>query len=103
MFIVAGIGFIGSLIAFIFSFIPPGQISVGSPTTYVVILIALTIFFVGLPFIIYANRKPHWKDEDNDFAPFTWELENTHPGIPNDSDTHTSHLAGKQKDETKGA
>ncbi|WP_257286242.1 putative glutamine/gamma-aminobutyrate antiporter GadC [Endozoicomonas sp. SESOKO1] len=103
MFIVAGIGFIGSLIAFIFSFIPPGQISVGSPTTYVVILIALTIFFVCLPFFIYANRKPHWKDEDNDFAPFTWELENTHPGIPSDSDTHTTHLAEKQKDETKGA
>lgn len=110
MFLVAGIGFIGSLIAFIFSFIPPGQIAVGSPTTYVLILIILTVFFVTLPFVIYANRKPHWKDENADFAPFTWELENTHPGLPNESDTHTPHLTEKhfhwlhkKKSENKGA
>ncbi|CAM3547662.1 putative glutamine/gamma-aminobutyrate antiporter GadC [Parendozoicomonas haliclonae] len=95
MFVVAGIGFIGSLLAFLFSFIPPGQIEIGSPTEYVLILIALTIFFVILPFVIYHNRKPHWKADDTDFAPFTWELENTHPGIQNDSDTHTHKLSTK--------
>ncbi len=93
MFIIGGIGLIGSLIAFLFSFIPPDQIAVGSPTTYVLILVALTLLFVTLPFIIYAKRKPHWKDEQADIAPFTWEIENIHPGIPNDSDTHTPHLS----------
>lgn len=92
MYLVAGIGLFGSMIAFIFSFIPPNQISIGSPTTFVFILIALTILFIILPFIIYACRKPHWKDEHADFAPFTWEIEGTHPGIPNESDTHTTHL-----------
>ncbi len=92
MFLIGGIGFIGSLTAFLLSFIPPGQIAIGSPTTYVLILIAATAFFVVLPFIIYAVRKPHWKDEQSDFAPFTWEIENSHPGVPSDSDSHTQQL-----------
>ncbi len=73
MIIVSGMGFIGSLLAFIFSFIPPDQIAIGSSATYELILVVLTIFFVILPFIIYKNRKPEWRDEDADFAPFTWE------------------------------
>ena len=92
MYFFGGIGFIGSLIAFLFSFITPGQIAVGSPTTYVLLLIAATVVFVILPFIIYAVRKPHWKDEQSDFAPFTWEIENSHPGIPSTSDAHTQQL-----------
>jgi len=99
MWIVGGLGFAGSLLAFVLSFIPPGQISVGSPTTYVAILIGLTLFFVGLPFGIYALRKPHWRDPDSDFAPFTWEAEGGHPGIPTTSSTATTAVkpvAGKK-------
>jgi putative glutamate/gamma-aminobutyrate antiporter len=98
MWIVGGLGFIGSLLAFVLSFIPPGQISVGSPTTYVGILIGLTVFFVGLPFVIYAVRKPHWRDPDSDFAPFTWEAEGGHPGIATASATATANVkAAAQK------
>ncbi|MFO1148104.1 MAG: amino acid permease [Alsobacter sp.] len=82
MWLIGGMGFLGSLLAFVLSFIPPGQISVGSPTTYVSLLIGLTVFFVAIPFVIYAVRKPHWRDPESDFAPFTWEAENGHPGIP---------------------
>lgn len=85
MWLIGGLGFLGSLLAFILSFIPPGQISVGSPTTYVGILIGLTVIFVALPFLIYAVRKPHWRDPESDFAPFTWEQEGGHPGIPTTS------------------
>ena len=95
MCVVGSIGFIGSLIAFLFSFIPPDQIAIGSSTTYVLILVLTTIFFVVLPFLIYAARKPHWKNPNSDFAPFTWEIEGTHPGIPSDSGAHTSHLTEK--------
>ena len=42
MWLIGGLGFLGSLLAFVLSFIPPGQISVGSPTLYVAILIGLT-------------------------------------------------------------
>lgn len=92
MWIVAGLGFIGSFIAFVFSFIPPSQIPVGSPVTYVIILVVLTIVFCLIPFLIILGRKDHWKDEDSDFAPFTWQIEDTHPGVPNNSDKETNHL-----------
>ncbi|EKN4882707.1 amino acid permease, partial [Yersinia enterocolitica] len=92
MWIIGGAGLIGSILAFVFSFIPPSQITVGSPTEYVGILIASTVFFVVLPFLIYIVRKPHWRDENSDFAPFTWQAENSHPGIPSTSATHTNDV-----------
>ncbi|OCZ66883.1 amino acid transporter [Achromobacter xylosoxidans] len=73
MWVIAGAGFIGSLLAFVFSFIPPSQISVGSPTTYVMLLVVLTVFFVACPIVIFAVRKASWRSVDNDFAPFTWQ------------------------------
>lgn len=93
MWIVAGLGFIGSFIAFIFSFIPPSQIAVGSPEAYVGILVSLTVIFTAVPFLVYRARKDHWKDpEVTDFAPFTWEIENSHPGVINPSDKTTHKL-----------
>lgn len=92
MWIIGGAGLLGSILAFVFSFIPPSQISVGSPTEYVGILIATTLFFVVLPFLIYLVRKPHWRDENSDFAPFTWQAENGHPGLQNLSAAHTSDV-----------
>ncbi|CAB3745057.1 MULTISPECIES: putative glutamine/gamma-aminobutyrate antiporter GadC [Achromobacter] len=79
MYIIGGAGFVGSLLAFVFSFIPPSQISVGSPSTYVEILVGLTVFFCIIPFLIYMVRKPGWRDEDSDFAPFTWQAKQTVP------------------------
>ena len=93
MWLVGGLGFLGSLLAFVLSFIPPGQIAVGSPTLYVGILIGLAAFFVAVPFVIYAVRKDHWRDPDTDFAPFTWETEKVHPGLPNASATPTAAVA----------
>jgi len=93
MWIIGGLGLVGSLMAFVLSFVPPGQISIGSPATYVGILLGLTVFFVAIPFIVYAVRKPHWRDPEGDFAPFTWEAEGGHPGIPTTSVAHPSDLA----------
>ena len=92
MWLVGGLGFLGSLLALILSFIPPGQIKVGSPTLYVGILIGLSVLFVAIPFVIFAIRKPHWRDPDSDFAPFTWEAEGGHPGIPTSSVTATGSV-----------
>ena len=92
MWIIGGAGFAGSSIALIFSFIPPDQIKVGSPQMYVGLLIVLMIIFCAIPFIIYHNKKDHWKDEDAEFAPFTWELENIHPGLQNHSSRHMIEL-----------
>lgn len=66
MWIIAGIGLFGSTLAFILSFIPPSQISVGSPVTYIGILIVGAIGFMLIPFIIYACRKPEWLTDKED-------------------------------------
>jgi amino acid transporter len=73
MWIIAGLGFCGSLLAFVLSFIPPSQISVGSTKVWFLVLIIGAIVFVGIPFIIYASRKPSWKAADADIEKFEWE------------------------------
>ena len=73
MWFLGGLGFCGSLLAFVLSFIPPSQISVGSNTVWFLVLIIGAIIFVGIPFIIYASRKPSWKAPDADIEKFEWE------------------------------
>ena len=75
MWLIAGVGFLGSLLAFVLSFIPPSQIPTGSPKVWVSILVVGCIVVVVIPFIIYAMRKPSWRSTDaaDHFAPFHWE------------------------------
>lgn len=73
MWIVGGVGFLGSLLAFILSFIPPGQISTGSNTVWYAVLFIGTIVVVIAPFIIYAMKKKTWVDPNSQFEPFHWE------------------------------
>ena len=76
MWIVSGVGFLGSLLAFVLSFIPPAQIEVGSNTVWYAVLVIGCIIVVGAPFVIYSMRKPHWIDKDSNFEPFHWEENN---------------------------
>ena len=71
--IVSGVGFLGSLLAFVLSFIPPAQIAVGSNAVWYAVLIIGCIVVTGAPFVIYAMRKPHWVDKDSQFEPFHFE------------------------------
>ena len=82
MWIFGGVGLVGSVIAFVLSFVPPAQITVGSPRAYVAILIGGNALFVIVPLVIYAIRKPHWKTAEGtaDFEPFTWEKAGRQPG-----------------------
>ncbi len=73
MWIIAGLGFAGSLLAFVLSFIPPAQINTGSNTVWFSVLIGGCIVVVAVPFIIYANRKESWLAKDAEFEPFHWE------------------------------
>lgn len=74
IWIVAGVGFLGSLLALVLSFIMPsmfeGQIS---SATWFGVLIAGAIIVVITPFIIYAMRKPNWKNPNSDIEPFHWQ------------------------------
>ena len=73
MWVVAGMGFLGSLLAFVLSFIPPAQIAIGSNAVWYAVLTIGCIVVVGAPFIIYATRKPEWVDKESTFEPFHWE------------------------------
>lgn len=74
MWIVSGLGFCGSLLAFVLSFIPPGQIATGSNTVWYSVLAIGCIVVVGAPLLIYANRKESWASKDVEFEPFHWEM-----------------------------
>ena len=73
MWIIGSVGFAGSLLAFILSFIPPGQIATGSNTVWYSVLIAGCVIMVVIPYIIFAMRKESWKDPAAEFSPFHWE------------------------------
>lgn len=70
---IGGLGFLGALLAFILSFIPPSQINTGSNMVWFSVLIIGCLVVVGAPFVIYAMRKPSWKDPNTQIAPFHWE------------------------------
>ena len=70
MWIVSGVGFLGSLLAFVLSFIPPAQIAVGSNAVWYSVLVIGCLVVVIAPFIIYAMRKPEWVDKETVFEPF---------------------------------
>ncbi|MDQ2879382.1 MAG: amino acid permease [Pseudomonadota bacterium] len=70
MWAIGLIGLAGALIATFFSFIPPSQISTGSPVTYVAILVVGTAAFAAVPVVIFLFHKPDWKAADSDFEPF---------------------------------
>jgi len=97
MWLVGGLGFVGSLLAFCLSFVPPSQIPVGSPAIYVGILLVGMFIFAGLPFLIYACRRPEWtnKESSAEFEPFTWELSKMKA---NESDASSSDKTPEEKD-----
>jgi len=73
MWLLGGVGFLGSLVAFVLSFIPPSQIAIGSTTVWFMVLILGAIIFVAIPFVIYSRRKPSWHAADATFEPFHWQ------------------------------
>lgn len=74
MLLVGGVGFLGSLLAFVLSFFPPDQVPMGSTTVWYAVLFGGVALFVILPFVILAFRKPSWRGAGaSSFVPFHWE------------------------------
>ena len=92
MWLLGCLGFLGALLAFILSFIPPSQISTGSNAVWFSVLIIGCLIVVIAPFIIYAMRKPSWRDPQAaaEFAPFHWETAATVPAA-----AASRHTAGR--------
>lgn len=77
--LVCGVGILGAIAALLLSFIPPSQISTGSPVVYIGILIVGVAIFIALPLVVYACRKPSWRNPDAHFDPFNWQIEGRRP------------------------
>ena len=68
MILVAGLGMAAVVFAIIVAFFPPSQLAVGSPTFYVIFLVAGVLVFVSAPIIIHHYKKPSWlpaRDKQN--------------------------------------
>ncbi len=63
MWIVAGLGILSSLFAFLVSFIPPSQIQTGSIFFYETFLIGGILIGGSAPFIILLLKNKTWKDQ----------------------------------------
>ena len=76
--IVAGAGIATSIFGIVMAIWPPAQVAeeVGSPVTYVTVIILLCVIIVAIPFILSAiSKNKDWVDPANKFAPYTWEIE----------------------------
>ena len=52
MWLLGGVGFLAVLFSFIVTFFPPSQLPVGSPATYMWLVVTGTTVFLAIPFII---------------------------------------------------
>ncbi|WP_295732425.1 putative glutamine/gamma-aminobutyrate antiporter GadC [uncultured Muribaculum sp.] len=77
--VVCTLGILGALLALLLSFLPPSQITTGSPVVYVGIIVVGVAIFVALPLIVYSKRKPSWRNPDAHFYPFDWQIEGRKP------------------------
>lgn len=77
--IVCTVGILGALLALVLSFLPPAQITTGSPVVYVGIIVIGVAVFVAIPLTVYALRKPSWRNPDAHFYPFDWQIEGRRP------------------------
>lgn len=62
MWIVAGLGWVGMLFVIAISFFPPSNLKIGSPLFYVSFMGIGLVLFTILPIVIYALKKPEWKE-----------------------------------------
>ncbi|GAB0101823.1 amino acid permease [Nocardia sp. JMUB6875] len=62
----AGIGFLAMVFALITAFVPPSQLPIGNPTTYILLVAGGTVFFCLIPIVVERLRKPDWAAPDHE-------------------------------------
>ena len=77
--VVTIVGMAGAFLALALSYLPPSQITTGSPVVYIGILLLGVALFVALPLVVYAMRKPSWRNPGAHFYPFDWQIEGRKP------------------------
>ncbi|WP_268888531.1 APC family permease [Ligilactobacillus ceti] len=77
--VVALVGLGSCIFGIVLALYPPAQIAaeVGSPVVYVSTILILVTVILGICFIVYqaSKRHPEWVDVNNNFDPFTWQIE----------------------------
>ena len=83
------VGVLSCVFGIILAFYPPAQVKqeVGSATVYIVTIAILVIIVLAVAAVLYILSRHHnkshdndWVDKDNQFAPFTWQIEGlSHP------------------------
>ena len=76
--VVAGVGLLACLFGIVLAIIPPAQVAqeVGSPVTYVTVILTIIAVTFAIAFTVYqASKRHNWVDPNNVFAPFTWQIE----------------------------
>jgi amino acid transporter len=63
MWVIAGLGMLGSLFAIVIGFFPPDQVNVGSLLFFELFLFGGILVFCSMPFIILLFRKPSWNEK----------------------------------------
>lgn len=79
-FLVCFFGIAGAALALVLSYLPPSQITTGNSAVYVGIIVVGVALIVALPLIVYAMRRPSWRNPDTHFYPFDWQIEGRKPG-----------------------
>lgn len=77
--IVCAVGILGAMLALVLSYLPPAQITTGSPVVYVGIILIGVAVIVALPLAIYPLRRPSWRNPGAHFYPFDWQIEGRRP------------------------
>ncbi len=81
MNLIAGVGFVGCLLAFILAFIPPTGFSAFPAASYPWIVGLVIVFLGAPPLVFYALRKPKWDQRT--------EAEKTSSGAHEEDDSDT--------------
>ena len=78
-YLVAGVGLAACVFGIALAIIPPAQIEsddIGSPFIYVGTILGIIAAVLIICFVLYRlSKKRNWADPQNQFAPFTWQIE----------------------------
>ncbi len=60
MWLIAGLGFLATIFAFVLAFIPPSQLEIGNIFFYESFLITSLVCMIAIPLLIFKFRKEEW-------------------------------------------
>lgn len=68
IWVVCGVGIIGSITAIIIGFLPPAQIKTGGTLLYEVFMVTSILLTCAVPIVVHAFKRPSWKPKATEGA-----------------------------------